>query len=444
MAVDKIIFQLKQLMAGISPTPPLQQPEPSVIQLTDMRPGSGYERIVFQAYTSDVDVTYYTRVLNFLGTVWVGRADSWALIGDQLLVRRPEGEFLLNQEEGVEPVTIPGEGLRFSGIRGSIAFYNHPGPRCVYLTEPGTFPTFTEDKPVPSRLVFMLENCFEVYGVQGFEQGMLLFGDQLVSYWHLLETAVTPSRQTVLSSAGTLSAESWAVGTQQAFWIGADRNLWTTDGKKVQKLGYSWLWPTATRARLTWIEATQDLFIYLDDGTTEELGTGQSFLYHSGMTELSEMVTSVAYISGVLYGLTADGRVITISLPMVAEGALFNWDTFVPGAAVPDREPDLVTSWADFYSALQKTLSGLEVAATPQWPSWAVISANLGGPDQWVQFTRNHPIGETPVAGNIFQLRFWFPTAEEAGAYKISAIRAHVQGEDLRGIYGAASSQQSA
>lgn len=434
MAADKLVFPLKGLFGGITALPPTQQPEAVVADLLDQRCGDSFERVVYQKLADPIALNTSYRYLDFLGQMVKLSAESYAYMGDQLLYRNASGDDFILRSDGVHSSDFPGSGLRFVGMRGSLAYLEYPGDSCFYLTEPGAFPTFNATtNPVPSKMVFQQGNSNPTLGVAGFGAGMVAFGERTVSYWDF-----TIPRQTILSTSGCLSQEAWSGGDGQVWWVSQDSVLYNFDGKQVNPVGYSWLFKQYTRAFLTWLEPTKDLFITLDKGNSTTLVDPVTYLYHNGLTRLSEVVFHPALGTDFIYGLDELGQTIKVNLPARDQGTSFNWATFTPpmNLVLPSRPPDLVTDWADFYSTQIKSFLALEVVSNPTWPVYFSVTSDTGATDIGI-ITLEFPVGEVSVSGHKFILEIWFPDPA-AGPDRITDIRTHIQAEDLRGIYALA------
>lgn len=446
---DRWVIPLREVMSGISPRAPLNQNMPTAYLLNDFRVSeAGLQKIIFSGIAAAQTATpEYGRLVLENGYRLLNGVTHVANFDGQWLWRLLSGSMVF------DGATVAMPSVGFFGYNGSLVIPNVPGDGKFLLTAPGRLPLspwveglttgisttidYAAALPV-GAMAFSLEDSVDVRLAHRHGSGLLVYGDQSVSVFLLAEVIA----QTRLPIPGILAGRAAAGDGEWAYCVGQDKNLWGIENGKAQNLGFGYLWQNATRAFLSFVRETGDLFIVLDEGEAGALVNPRGFLYNKGLSELSTGILDAIFdpAQGIV-GLTEDGDIVRISGVNDGLGPDYDWALWDTGTeiVVPTRTPDLSTTFTDLGTGLIKTISGVEAVMTPCWPIYVRVSsiepgsATIGTDD--VAVTAVHPTGELSVAGYKFRMDFWFEYGSE---FFITELRLHIQAEDLRGIYAVA------
>lgn len=446
---DRWIIPLREIMSGISAMAPLNQNMPTASGLVDFRVGvAGLQRIIFSEIAADQTLAPQSARLVL--------EEGYRLLNGVTHVAGFDGQWLWRLLSGTmvfDGATVGMPSVGFFGYNGALVIPNIPGGGKFLLTAPGHLPLspwveglstgispsidYADALPV-GAMAFSLEDSTDVRLAHRHGSGLLVYGDQSVSVFSLAEVIA----QVRLPIPGILPGRAASGDGEWAYCVGQDKNLWGIENGKPKNLGFGYLWQDATRAFLSFIRETGDLFIVLDEGTTGALVNPRGYLYNKGLSELSVGIVDAIFDPSLgIVGLTEDGNIVGISGINDGLGADYEWTLWDTGAeiTVPTRSPDLSTTFTDLGTGLIKTISGVEAVMTPCWPIYVRVtslepgSATEGTED--VAVTAIHPTGELSVAGYKFRMDFWFEYGSE---FFVTELRLHIQAEDLRGIYAVA------
>lgn len=448
--MDKYIVPLEDIPKGITPIPSLNVDQPVVKDMVDLRPLGGLlERVGYTTVAAAaVADPFEARVVSQGGTSLVlPQCSSYARLATAHLTTA-ESATRLFQPDGSDAVQTMMAG-DFLGYNGAVVMLDYPCGGAFMIYKPGVIPpeTWTSDPGIGSTdwsaaypkggMLLTLDNADSVYGVQPHMSNLIVFGDTKVAMFGFGDQF----GQSVFSSPGTLSKWAWCGDFGRAFFIGQDKNLWIVEQGVPKPVGFSWLWSEYTRAWMTYVPETGDVFILLDKGTNETSYVSPvCYLYNKGLTRLSQNVVTAQYLDDEIEFVNTDGDFMTMTKPLREDGDEWDWDDTEYDETWFDRDYDILTEWSDFGAASLKDLSGLEVKSLPFQPIYTKVYAFAAADtapsedENWIKAPA--PVAEHEKQGNRFQLEYRVPTYVEAGSAKYTAFRAHLKGADLWGLYG--------
>lgn len=464
---DKYIIPVPEMLGGITPQPGLSGQMPLVDRMLDCRVLQGQiERVGFTSLGSSVVADPLDSWLEcFEGSLYyLDGVDGYVWLDKELLYNVGTAGTLIHRNLTTTGYTLVAGKLR--GFNGGAVSMNYPDNGAIHIMFPGLVPSVSLIGTIPDGIVadtdvsdahpkggalFSLDGINEVYEVIPHADGFLGGGDTGVVYYELHGSGsiTSSSKQTRLSRGGLLSQRAMAGDQTIGFFVAGNRNLYVVQEGKLQELGYAHKFAGYNRAWLSYVPETQDLFILMDTNSSGELGTTECFLFNQGLTQLSIDVVSAKFIPGVgLVLLDTDGDTWTMNEPLTGALVDYDWSTWDFGYVYedPGTVGDIVTTWGDFGTQLEKKCAGVELVGSPLHPVGVVVNgwepnANDYGVEANI-ITALMPVSEFTLVGTRHRFNFHLPTYAEAGAYRITAFRFHMDSEALRGIYAAHESEE--
>lgn len=448
MAKDMYIVPLDSFTQGITPFPHTDVNIPGIVDMVDFRcSGNFIERIGFkESSVESLEDGYNAKALRqgdelllLSGVTSFARLDLDWLIRVDTDALYQHNSIITQQSTMVED---------YVGYNGAVIHLDYPCGGKFIIHKPGTIPmrewdtasgigTINTSAAYPcGGLLFSLDQSTAVYGVQPHLDSFIALGDMSVG----LFTLGANVKQKTFSSSGILSKWAWAGDSNTTYFLGKDKNLWVVQNGQPQRVGYSWLWREYSRAWLSYIPETGDLFIVVDkgDANSTTFVEPKGYIFNGGLSRLTVPISAACYLDGDIYGIGIDGKVWEISAPLAEPTKEYNWDDY--SFDFPTDAPDIITEWSSFGVANTKSHSGFEAIIEPFHPVFLELGywvlADLAPSTDLSSIKTSAPVAETEGQGNRFRYSIWVPTYDEAGPIRLSSFKAHIKSTDLWGIWG--------